>query len=294
MIGSGGYGQIYLAMDILKYEERAVKIEPRMRQESITKRMIMEQEALQSLQGKLHCPLMYASGYNDEFNFIVMQLLSENVGDIRKRSPTGRLSKESVGRIAWQTVNALRDIHEMGYVHRDVKPANICFGCHFENRHILYLLDFGLFRRFKDTTTGQRFPPRKNAGFKGTERYVSVRVHEKLEQTPLDDLFSVLYTSYELMVGEVPWRFLDDVEEIYAVKQLMNELGNNGEMFKGIASFLVDFHRLLVSCDPNDDPPYEKLMECLKKLFETKSLEDPYDWEDGFRITLNASFVEPK
>ncbi|EFO94421.1 hypothetical protein CRE_13253 [Caenorhabditis remanei] len=286
MIGSGGYGQIFLAMDTKKNEVRAVKIEPKMRMEMITKRMIMEMDVMLKMQGKQHVPLVYSSGYNNEFNFIVMQLLSENTGDIRKRSPAGRLSKETVGRIVYQTVNALKDIHEMGYVHRDVKPANICFGCHQQNRHILYLLDFGLLRRFK-TDAGIRKPSRPNAGFKGTERYVSVRVHEKLEQTPWDDLFSVMYSAYELVVGEVPWRHLEDVEEIHAVKKLMNELNNNGEMFKDSASVLIDFHKMLVELDPNVDPPYEKLMNCAKVMYQPKELNDLYDWDEGFKLTLS-------
>ncbi|KAF1760622.1 hypothetical protein GCK72_008871 [Caenorhabditis remanei] len=325
MIGSGGYGQIFLAMDTKKNEVRAVKIEPKMRMEMITRRMIMEMDVMLKMQGKQHVPLVYSSGYNNEFNFIVMQLLSENIGDIRKRSPAGRLSKETVGRIVYQTVNALKDIHEMGYVHRDVKPANICFGCHqqvwswengrkmmsvasirfgqaseflrlpllsysttpiSQNRHILYLLDFGLLRRFK-TDAGIRKPSRPNAGFKGTERYVSVRVHEKLEQTPWDDLFSVMYSAYELVVGEVPWRHLEDVEEIYAVKKLMNELNNNGEMFKDSASVLIDFHKMLVELDPSVDPPYEKLMNCAKVMYQPKELNDLYDWDEGFKLTLS-------
>lgn len=130
VIGNGGYGQIFMVMDVKKNDERAMKIEPKLRAEVITKRMIMEQQVLMKMQGKTHIPTMYASGFNDQFNFIIMQLLSMNVGDFRKRSPLGRLSKETVGRIAYQTLNALKDIHDMGYVHRDVKPANICFGVH--------------------------------------------------------------------------------------------------------------------------------------------------------------------
>lgn len=57
-----------------------------------------------------------------------MQILSINVGDIKKSSPNKKLSQCSVGRIIHQVIAALQDLHETGYVHRDVKPANMCFG----------------------------------------------------------------------------------------------------------------------------------------------------------------------
>lgn len=58
----------------------------------------------------------------------MLQLLSANLGDIRRMSPTRKLSKSSVGRIAVQAIAALRDLHDVGYLHRDIKPGNMCFG----------------------------------------------------------------------------------------------------------------------------------------------------------------------
>ena len=113
-----------------------------------------------------------------------------------------------------------------------------------------------------------------------------------------------MYSAYELVVGEVPWRHLEDVEEIHAVKKLMvvtegnqmlqyhfrylqNELNNKGEMFKDSASVLIDFHKMLVELDPNVDPPYEKLMNCAKVMYQPKELNDLYDWDEGFKLTLS-------
>lgn len=60
--------------------------------------------------------------------FLVMQLLGPNIGDLKKRSPVKRLSQTTVARIMIQGIAALRDVHSLGYIHRDVKPANMCFG----------------------------------------------------------------------------------------------------------------------------------------------------------------------
>ncbi|EPB74303.1 hypothetical protein ANCCEY_06605 [Ancylostoma ceylanicum] len=57
-----------------------------------------------------------------------MQLLSVNIGDLKKASPVRRLGRSTVGRILQQAIAGLRDVHLGGYIHRDVKPANMCFG----------------------------------------------------------------------------------------------------------------------------------------------------------------------
>uniref|UniRef100_A0A1I7T4S7 non-specific serine/threonine protein kinase n=1 Tax=Caenorhabditis tropicalis TaxID=1561998 RepID=A0A1I7T4S7_9PELO len=218
IIGKGGYGEIYLAIDMKMAEEVAIKAEPKIRKGKVAKRMILEQEVLVKLQGKPHVPVIFGSGHTEQFNFIVLQLLSINLGDIRRMSPTRKLSRTTVGRITVQAIAALRDLHEIGYLHRDVKPANMCFGITPRTRHILMLLDYGLVRRYKDSD-GEWRPHRSKAGFRGTQRYVSTRVHQRLEQTPADDMVSLLYTSFELLTGELPWRNLEKSEDIFKIKE---------------------------------------------------------------------------
>lgn len=74
---------------------------------------------------------------------------------------------------------------------------------------------------------------------------------------------------------------------VFAVLVSRHVYFKNGEMFKDIASILVDFHKMILECDPVVELPYEKLLECLKCLYSPKSLLEPYDWEDGYKTTLN-------
>ncbi|KAL6726402.1 hypothetical protein Aduo_008375 [Ancylostoma duodenale] len=209
LIGHGGYGEIYYAIDVRSQEEVAIKVEPKKRKGRTVKRMILEQKVLLRLQGRPHIPKMIASGHDNRINFIVMQLLSVNVGDLKKASPVRRLGRSTVGRILQQAIAGLRDVHLGGYIHRDVKPANMCFGISpqvggsyfdfselsevFQTRHVLVLVDFGLVRRYKNMDGTVR-PLRSRAGFRGTVRYVSIRVHERIDQGPADDLVSLVYS----------------------------------------------------------------------------------------------------
>ncbi|CAI2343609.1 unnamed protein product [Caenorhabditis sp. 36 PRJEB53466] len=282
MIGKGGYGEIYLAVDVVRGEEVAIKVEPKKRKGKLAKRMILEQHVLFKMQGKPHVPLIYGSGYTEKLNFIIMQILSINVGDMKKSSVNKRLSKCTTGRIIHQVLSALRDLHETGYVHRDVKPANMCFGVYPQTCHTLILLDFGLVRRYK-TETGEWREPRLRAGFRGTTRYVSIRVHRRCEQAPYDDIASVMYTSYELLAGELPWKHLEKSEEVLQLKETMTENGVNPEMFKGTNNLLVDFFKLCSEMDPAKEPCYDKLIECIKVLYFPKTLTDSYDWEEDHK-----------
>lgn len=75
----------------------------------------------------------------------------------------------------------------------------------FQSKHRLFLIDYGLARRFRNER-GEIRPPRRNIGFRGTLRYASLRVHRREEPGPADDLMSLYYTFIELIRGSVPWR----------------------------------------------------------------------------------------
>lgn len=102
MIGSGGYGQIYYSLDTRQNDHVAVKVEPTRRNGKTVRRMILEQKVLLRLQGRAHVALMYGSGVEHDLNYIVLQLLSVNLGELRKQCPLKRFSKSTAGRIMQQ------------------------------------------------------------------------------------------------------------------------------------------------------------------------------------------------
>ena len=102
MIGAGGYGQIYYSLDTRQNDHVAVKVEPTKRNGKTVRRMILEQKVLLRLQGRAHVALMYGSGVEHDLNYIVLQLLSVNLGELRKQCPLKRFSKSTSGRIMQQ------------------------------------------------------------------------------------------------------------------------------------------------------------------------------------------------
>ncbi|XGW15257.1 hypothetical protein V3C99_001050 [Haemonchus contortus] len=284
LIGHGGYGEIYYAVDIRTADEVAIKVEPKKRKGRTVKRMILEQKVLLRLQGRPHIPKMIASGHDNRINFIVMQLLSINIGDLKKASPVKRLGRSTVGRIMQQAIAALRDIHLGGYIHRDVKPANMCFGITPQSRHILVIVDFGLVRRFKNLD-GTTRPLRPRAGFRGTVRYVSIRVHDRIDQCPADDLVSLVYSGLELLVGDLPWKYIVKGED---VKQAKLEL--QGDPQTSFLSLTCDsyqeFARAVFSLNTGEEPNYAALQALLTEMVGDRKMSDPYDWEMNYREAI--------
>uniref|UniRef100_A0A1I7ZNI0 non-specific serine/threonine protein kinase n=1 Tax=Steinernema glaseri TaxID=37863 RepID=A0A1I7ZNI0_9BILA len=280
LIGSGGYGQIYFAIDKKANDSVAVKVEPTKRRGKTVRRMILEQRVLLKLQGKPHAPVLFGSGVERDMNYIVMQLLSVNVGDLRKQSVLKRLSVSTTARIMQQAIRALKDVHQIGFLHRDVKPANMCFGVTEASKHRLVLVDFGLVRRFRNTE-GKMRERRPRAGFRGTLRYVSPRVHEREEQGPSDDLIALLYSMIELIRGELPWRHMSHQKEI---KEAKDELRADEcqKVSECVGDQMKEYGKTVLAMSAEEEPNYTALQDLMKELSGGRALNDPYDWENEY------------
>jgi serine/threonine protein kinase len=67
-------------------------------------------------------------------------------------------------------------LHNKDYVHRDIKPENFCVGTKSQN-NVIYMIDFGLARRYRDPKAKIHIPESHNRGLTGTARYASINAH---------------------------------------------------------------------------------------------------------------------
>lgn len=115
--------------------------------------------------------------------------------------------------IGIQMLLRIEYVHENGFIHRDIKPENFLVGLE-ENSNTIYIIDFGLSKRYRDKSSGQHIQYRENRHLVGTARYASINAHLGIEQSRRDDLESIGYVLAYFLLGRLPWQSkLDKIKQ---------------------------------------------------------------------------------
>ena len=111
--------------------------------------------------------------------------------------------------LADQILQRIEFLHTNHFLHRDIKPDNFLMGLSSKKAaHIVYIIDFGLSKRYREPKTGEHIPYRDNKELTGTARYASVNTHLGVEQSRRDDCESIGYILLYFLKGSLPWQGL--------------------------------------------------------------------------------------
>jgi serine/threonine protein kinase/tetratricopeptide (TPR) repeat protein len=221
-IARGGMGEVYEVDDLELQERVALKtVRPEVaRDELAIERFRREIQLARRVTHPNVCRIFDVSHHRPEPSaagviFLTMELLpGETLAERLRR--TGPLPPDAALPIVRQIAEALHAAHQVGVVHRDLKPGNVIL---VETRGGLraVVTDFGLARREKGedprgiTLTGA-------TGVVGTPAYLAPEQVEGKESTPAVDIYALGIVLYEMLTGTVP--FLGDNALSTAVKRL--------------------------------------------------------------------------
>ncbi|TPX62305.1 hypothetical protein PhCBS80983_g00590 [Powellomyces hirtus] len=245
LLGKGAFGLVHAALDTHTHTQVAIKIEPPSAKKQVLR---LEIAVLKKLAASSATPSPWVADFiaagkfaversaargkergvgGGVYSYLVMRLLGPNLSDIRRTTPTHRFSLTATSHLAVQMLHALETLHGVGIVHRDVKPGNFCLETARTTTPPssaldcarIYIIDFGLSRRYLSTTDNAVLPARSKVGFRGTSRYASPRAHAGLDLSPVDDLWSLFYVVVECVTGSLPWKGREK-SRIAEIKQL--------------------------------------------------------------------------
>ena len=116
-----------------------------------------------------------------------------------------RFTMKTVLMLADQMIGRIEYVHVKNFIHRDIKPDNFLMGI---GRHCnkLFLVDFGLAKKYRDSRTRQHIPYREDKNLTGTARYASINAHLGIEQSRRDDMESLGYVLMYFNRSTLPWQ----------------------------------------------------------------------------------------
>ncbi|XP_004397787.1 PREDICTED: serine/threonine-protein kinase VRK2 [Odobenus rosmarus divergens] len=272
MIGSGGFGLIYLAFPANKPDKDAkhvVKVEYqengplfselKFYQRAAKKNYIKNWIELKQLD-YLGIPLFYGSGITEfkgrSYRFMVMERLGIDLQKISDQN--GTFKKSTVLQLGIRMLDVLEYIHENEYVHGDIKAANLLLG--YRNPDRVYLADYGLCYRYCPNGNHKQYKENPRKGHNGTIEFTSVDAHKGVALSRRSDLETLGYCLLRCLCGGLPWeRSLWDPAAVQAAKtSLLDELPESvlkwapsRSSCREIAQYLVCAHNLAYDEKPN-------------------------------------------
>lgn len=189
-------------------------------------------------------------------------------------------------------LHQLKTMHDMGYVHNDLKLDNILIGA--KDPKTIYLIDFGLSCSYLNAD-GQHVEKEYIQKFSGNFIFASLNSCRGYNKSRRDDMQSLIYVMvFMLNGGSLPWsdfhkKFKD---RDFAFKDFLRErvdIKYMREFFKQVPQSLREIVKKVLTLQFDEKPPYDELERKIRQ--ECKKLPSDINPITGKRIDHNFEWT---
>ena len=275
-LGSGSFGSIYSA----EYNNKkfAIKLEEKNKGQNL-----LENEAyiMSYLRGP-GLPYVKSYGYSNKHNILVMELMGKSLEDIFEDFIVKKMSTRCVCNIGYQMIEILEYIHNKHVIHRDIKPDNFVVGLN-EKKKYIYILDFGLSKKYRSSRTLKHYQIVKNKNLTGTARYASINALNGLTQSRRDDLEAIGYVLMYFLRGRLPWQGIPVKNKEDRYRKIMEKkiATSAEELCQGFPNEFAEYVNYTRNLEYEQDPDYIYLRNLFLKVLnrEGYGIDCFYDWD---------------
>ena len=178
-------------------------------------------------------------------------------------------------------IDRIEYVHSRKIIHRDIKPDNFVIGRGLKS-HIVYVLDFGLSKKYWSVSHKCHLPFIKGKKLTGTARYASINALSGCEQSRRDDLESIGYIIMYFIRGSLPWQGLKVNKKEDRYKKICEKKKETSakDLCAGFPNEFETFVSYTRNLQFTEVPNYNYLRNLLKTILKKGGLSFDfyYDW----------------
>ena len=256
LITTSKFSSTYEGININTKEKVAIKLEEK------NKYNLLEKEAFTLFAIKGYGIINLISfGKNKKYNIMVLPLLGKSLHKFFINI-NRNFCLLDICLIGLQCIERIEWIHKNYIIHRDIKPDNFLFD--LKDPRIIYLIDFGLSKKYRSKRTLKHIKNSYVNKVVGTIRYASVNSMKGFEMSRRDDLESFYYMIIFFLLKNLPWQNIKG--KTLGEKYL--------EIFEKKREFNIDDYKMII---PN---------EIIKMFKYVKNLK--FDEEPNYFMVKNS------